>query len=103
MSDEKTITQGDLSRPILARAFDETGFIDLTLFTGGITFKMVGPTTITGTAVGDAIGNLTYTFTAGQTATVGDYVATFRGVDGSGKAQTFPEGTRLRVRIIAAL
>ncbi len=103
MTDEKTITAGDLSRPIRARAFDEAGFIDLTLFTGGVTFKMVGPVTITGAAIVDAIGNLTYTFTTGQTATVGDYVATFTGIDGTGKAQTFPEGTRLKVRIIAAL
>lgn len=103
MSDEITIRQGDLSRPIRAKAFDADGFINLTLFTSGITFKMVGPTTVQGAAVGDASGNLTYTFGAGQTATVGEYVATFTGVDGSGKAQTFPQGTNLRITIIPAL
>jgi hypothetical protein len=103
MSDEITLRQGDLARPIQARAFDEDGVINLTLFTGGITFKMVGPTTVTGAAVGDAQGNLTYTFTAGQTSVVGEYVATFTGTDGSGKPQTFPQGTNLRVTIVPAL
>ena len=103
MSDEITIRQNDLSRPVLAKAFDASGFINLTLFSGGITFRMVGPVTVQGAATGDALGNLSYTFTAGQTATVGEYVATFTGIDGSGHPQTFPQGTNLRVTIIAAL
>ena len=103
MSDEIRIRQNDLSEPIRAKAFNASGFVNLTLFTGGLTFKMVGPVSVQGAAVGDANGNLTYTFANGETATPGTYEATFRGVDGAGKAQTFPQGTNLRVIVVPAL
>lgn len=103
MTDHIPLRQFDLSRPIRALAFDDAQRIDLTVFTGGITFKMVGPVTRSGAATGDAIGNLTYVLQAGDTDVVGEYVATFRGVDGSGKPQTFPQGTNLRITVVKAL
>jgi hypothetical protein len=103
MTDELTIRQGDTSRPVRARAFDADGFIDLTVFTGGIVFRMTGAATVQGAATGDADGNLSYTFAAGETDTVGEYEAVFVATDGSGKVQTFPQATNLRVTIVAAI
>lgn len=103
MSDKKTIRQYDVPKTINTRAFNASGFVDLTQFTGGITFKMVGPVTIQGSATGDANGNLSFTLTGTQTDVPGTYEATFRGIDGSGTPQTFPEETNLHVVIVPAL
>lgn len=102
LTDHITVRAGDTATPVRAKAFDAAGFVDLTVF-ASITFKMVGPVTVEGAATGDASGNLTYQWQAGQTGTIGDYEATFTGVDGSGKAQTFPQGANLRITIVAAL
>lgn len=103
MSDLMRIRQGNTHKPVEAIAFTGAGFVDLTVFTGGITFKMTGPATVQGAAAGDAQGNLVYWFAAGQTDVIGVYAATFTGLDASGKPQTFPEGTNLTIEIVAAL
>src|SRR5438105_6391101 len=103
MNDERIIRQGDVPKTIRTRAYNADGYIDLTQFTGGITFRMVGPVTITGAAAGDASGNLSCVLDGTDADVVGEYQLTFRGLDGSGTPQTFPESTNLKIRIIAAL
>lgn len=102
LTTEITITQGDTATPIQARAFTADDFVDLTAF-ASVAFRMVGPVTITGAATGDALGNLSYTWAAGNTATVGEYQAVWIATDGSGKTQTFPQGASLTVTIVAAV
>lgn len=102
MSDVRELRQGDTPKTIRARAFTSSAFIDLTTYTS-LTFKMAGPTTIEGAAIGDANGYLEYTFTGAQLDVLGEYAATFRGVDANGQPQTFPESTNLRVKVIPAL
>jgi hypothetical protein len=95
-----TIRQGDTATPLTAKAFDADGYTDLTAF-ASIAFRMVGPDTITGAATGDALGNLSYAWASGDTDTVGEYDAVWVCTDGSGKTQTFPQGTNLTVTIVA--
>jgi hypothetical protein len=65
------------------KAMDFTGWTSLT-------FLMVGPRTITGSASGDALGNLQYDWQPGDTNAPGAYRAWFSGVSPEGKKQTFP-------------
>lgn len=102
MSDHKELRQGDTPKTIRARAFTEDGFVDLSAYTG-LTFRMVGPAVVEGAASGNAQGWLFFTFTGTQLDTLGDYVATWRGVGPDGQPQTFPETTNLKVKIIPAL
>lgn len=102
LSDRITITAGDEATPLRARAFTSEGYVDLTVF-ASVAFRMVGPVTVTGAATGDASGNLSYTWGAGDTATPGEYQAVWRCTDGSGKVQTFPQGASLTVEIVAAI
>jgi hypothetical protein len=55
------------------RAFDFTGWTSLVA-------TVSGPVTVSGSAVGDSRGTLTYTWTSGQTAAPGDYAVFVRGV-----------------------
>ncbi|HET9893218.1 MAG TPA: hypothetical protein VFQ42_22260 [Mycobacterium sp.] len=106
MADSLTfpIRQGDLLPALTAVAFKLSGAVDFTAYTGGITFRMVkGSTVITGTATGDALGNLTYQWQSGDTAIAGTYAATFHGVDGGGRPQTFPTDRNLTVVIVPAI
>lgn len=102
LTDHLTITAGDTATPIRARAYDADGYVDLTVF-ASVQFRMVGPATVQGAATGDALGNLSYAWGAGQTDTPGEYQAVWRCTDGSGKMQTFPQGGALAVTIVAAL
>jgi hypothetical protein len=102
LTDRITLTAGDTATPIRARAFTADGYVNLTVF-ASIAFRMVGPVTVTGAATGDALGNLSYAWAAGDTATVGDYQAVWLATDGSGKTQTFPQGASLTVTIVAAV
>lgn len=97
--------QGDRLPSLQAKAFtDAGGIVDLTTFTGGITFRMVnGATVITGAASGDAQGNLTYNWGASDTATPGTYAAVFIATDSGGKKQTFPTGDNLQVVIVPSI
>lgn len=62
---------GDLL-PALALEVSEGGApFDFTGWT--LTITVDGPVTVTGAATGDASGNITYAWTAGQTAMPGDY------------------------------
>ena len=92
--------QGDRLPAIKAQAFTETGAVDLTTF-ASITFRMVcGSTVVTGTASGDASGNLTYNLGASDTAVAGTYNAYFIGTDGLGNKETFPTGENLTVVVV---
>jgi hypothetical protein len=102
LTDRITLTAGDTATPIRARAFTPDGYVDLTVF-ASVAFRMVGPVTITGAATGDALGNLSYAWAAGDTATPGEYAAVWRCTDSSGKTQTFPQGGSLTVTIVAAV
>jgi hypothetical protein len=102
LSDRISITAGDTATPLRARAFTADGYVDLTVF-ASVAFRMVGPVTIAGAATGDALGNLSYAWGAGDTATVGEYQAVWRCTDGSGKVQTFPQGASLTVVITPAV
>lgn len=101
MSDHKQLRQGETPKTIRVRAFTSTGFPDLTTYTG-LTFKMWGPSTIEGAAVGYADGYLEYTFTGTQLDVLGSYEAEFRGVRPNGQPATFPTATNLRITVIPA-
>lgn len=102
MSQTHFMRQNDRLPTIKALAFTEDVLVNLTAFTS-FTFKMVGPVTKTGTATGNAQGELEYAWAAGDTAEVGTYAAVFIATDGSGKTQTFPTGTNLEVIVVPAI
>lgn len=94
---DPNMRQGDRLPPVTASAFTAAGFIDFTAFSS-ITFRMVsGSTVVTGTATGDAHGNLSYAWQAGDTNVPGTYEAVFIATDDSGKLQTFPTDTNLTI------
>lgn len=97
--------QGSTHRPLRAIAFTETARVDFPAeFPGGVTFKMTnGSTTITGTATGDANGNLVYQWQTHDLDVAGTYAAVFVGTDGAGKTETFPTGTNLTIVIVSTL
>ena len=100
----QTFRQNDREWPLVCQAFDANGLKDLTIFTGGIVFKMVsGATVVTGTATGDAQGNLTYPWGATDLALPGTYAATFTGTDAGSKKGTMPSGFNLTIIVIPAL
>lgn len=101
MSDHKSLRKGETPKTIRVRAFTASEFPDLTTYTG-LTFKMVGPVTIEGAAVGFANGYLEYTFTGAELDVLGEYQAEFHGVRPNGQPATFPTATNLRITIIAA-
>jgi hypothetical protein len=87
------VRQNSIHRPLRVVAFTEAGVVDFpTEFPNGVTFKMTsGATTIaSGAAAGDALGNLSYQWQAGDLATTGTYAATFTGTDSLGRTETFP-------------
>lgn len=96
LTDHLTITAGDTATPIRARAYDADGYVDLTVF-ASVQFRMVGPVTVQGAATGDALGNLAYQPVSGDTATPGEYTATWVCTDGSGRTQTFGRGLRITI------
>src|SRR5262245_12724747 len=86
------VPQGTLL-PVLKESFaDSAGVIDFTQFSS-IAWTMKhndGSPTVTGSATGDALGNVTYTWVAGDTATKGTYQGYFIGTTAGGKTQRFP-------------
>lgn len=101
MSDEKILNQNETPKTIRARAFTSEDYVDLTTWTS-LTFKMTGPATIEGAAIGDAAGYASYTFTGTELVVPGTYAAQFRGIDASGQPRTIPEATKLRVVVVPA-
>lgn len=104
--------KGSTHRPLRAKAFTESAPVDFpTEFPGGVTFKMVGRATgtvVTGSAVGDALGNLTYQWATGNLNVIDTYDAAFTATDGSGRPEIMPTESsiaepNLVVRVIAAL
>lgn len=96
-----TMHQGDLLPIVRARAFDAGAFLNLPALFTSIAFRMVsGSTVITGPATGDANGNLTYTWQAGDTAVPGTYEACFIGTTAGGQVQTLPSSTHLTIVIL---
>lgn len=96
--------QGDLLPILRARAFDADAFLNLPSLFTSIVFRMVsGSTVIEGPATGDASGNLTYTWQAGDTDVPGTYSAVFVGTTAGGKTQTLPSDTNLQVVITPAI
>ncbi len=98
----REVRQNDRLPTMTAVAFSEGARVDLTVF-ASIAFRMVasdGTVKIAaGAATGDANGNLSYAWAAGDTDTVGEYEAVFKATDGTGKVQTFPTGYNLKVVI----
>lgn len=91
-------------RPLRATAFKRGSFVDFPAeFPGGIMFKMVGPVTITGSATGDAVGELIYQWGTHDLDVAGTYAAAFIGTDGSGKTETIPTETNSEIVVIPAL
>ena len=98
------IRQGDLLPAITVQVFNVIGAVDLTAFSGGITFRMVkGTTVITGAASGTSGGLATYQWQNGNTDIAGIYAAVFVGIDGGGRHETFPTAQNLSVVIVAAI
>lgn len=97
--------QGMTHRPLLAVAFTSAGPVNFPAeFPGGVTFRMVrGTTVVAGSAAGDASGNLTYAWGATDLDVAGTYSAYFVGTDGSGKKETFPDGTNLEIVVVPTI
>jgi len=95
--------QNDRLPALEVRAFTASGNVDLTAY-ASIAFRMVsGSTVVTGVATGDVNGLLTYAWGSGDLAVVGVYDAVFLATDGTGRVQTFPTGTNLKIEVIAAI
>jgi uncharacterized protein YfaS (alpha-2-macroglobulin family) len=56
-----------------------------------------GATVVTGSATGDASGNMTYQWATTDLDVVGTYSARFKATDGSGKTESFPRGYNLTI------
>lgn len=98
-----TRRQGDQLPAIRAVAYSETGLIDFTQFTS-IAFRMVsGGTVVTGQALGDQNGNLTYTPASSDFSVPGTYSAVFIATDPTGKKETFPMGSNLTVMVVPSI
>jgi len=97
--------QGATHRPLRVVAFTQLALVDfLSEFPGGVTFRMVaGSIVITGTAVGDSQGGLTYQWQDGQLDVPGTYQAYFIGTDGIGRTETFPDGTNLEIEVVPTI
>lgn len=91
--------QGATHRPLRAIAFTELAMVDFVAeFPGGVTFKMTsGATVITGAAVGDAVGNLTYQWATHDLDTTGTYAAHFTATDGAGRKEVFPTDNDIEI------
>lgn len=99
------IRQNDRLPPYQAYAYTAKAPVDLTAYSS-LSFKMVhssGSPIITGSAVGDAQGNLSYPWASGDTAVPGMYAAVFKGIDSGGKVQTFPTDENLSIEIVPAI
>lgn len=97
--------QGSTHRPLLCIAFTSTARVNFPAeFPGGVTFRMVkGSTVITGAAVGDASGNLSYQWGATDLDIVGTYAGYFIATDGSGRKETLPSGYNLAIEVVATI
>jgi len=97
--------QGATHRPLEANAFNAARRINFPEeFPGGVAFLMVqGSTRITGPAIGDEVGNLTYAWGTHDLDVPGTYAGYFTAVDGSGATQTFPDGTNLQIVVTPTL
>ena len=101
------IKQGDTGLLIRSFCEDATGTpVDITGAT--VKFHM---TNINGSATGalnasgtnenaTSTGRVSYTFTAGQTANAGLYIAEWEITFGGGAIQTFPNGRQMLIRIL---
>ncbi len=91
---------GDLLPVFIADVADHGRRFDFTGWTG-LAFTLSGPVTITGSATGDSRGVLTYVWTAGQTATPGEYTAYFRGTSPApeSKIRTFEVEGVFRIQL----
>ena len=78
---------GDLLPIYEADASSCAGAFDFTGWT--LSFEMVGPVTVTGTATGNASGVLTHVWVAGDTSVPGDYQVIFHGISPAGARRTF--------------
>lgn len=90
------IREGDTLPPLITKVTTvdpvtlRRGPPDFTTWTG-LTFTMTGAgRKITGVAVGDALGTLTYNWAIGDTNAPGIYSGWFSGISPNGKPQTFP-------------
>lgn len=98
-----TRRQGDSLPAIRSVAYTEGGLIDFTQFTS-VAFRMVsGATVVTGVALGDQNGNLTYTPALNDFSVPGTYDAVFVGTDPTGKKETFPMGSNLKVVVFPSI
>ena len=86
------------AKNLIVAVTNPTGLVDFTGWT--LTFRMVGPVTITGSATGSAAGVLEYAWAAGNTATPGVYLGVFEGTDPDDKIQTFPTEGEIEIEIL---
>lgn len=103
---EVVMRQGELMPAFERHFFYEDGVVDFTLFTT-IKFRMVhvsdSSIVVEGTATGDAEGNVTYSWSAGDTDVTGNYDAVIICNEGLANQQTFPTDSNIRVTITAAI
>jgi hypothetical protein len=103
------IRQGSLLPALVTQGTRAGALVDFTTFTGGIVFKMVchhrdgTTTTVTGPATSDASGSLSYQWQPGNTDVAGTYSATFTGIDGGARPETFPTAYDLVVVVFPAI
>jgi hypothetical protein len=105
MSDPEPFRQGHTHRPLTSIAFTSTRKVDFPAeFPGGVTFRAVnGTNVITGPAVGDALGNLTYAWGPTDLDVVGHWKGYFEGTDADGKRETFPDGAEIEYDVVATI
>lgn len=94
------IIAGDLLPGVAASARSCSGRFDFTGWT--LTFEMRGPVVVTGSAAGDALGNLTYAWASGNTDFPGEYELIFRGVSPTpeSKTRTFVVSGTVRIATV---
>ena len=100
------VRQNSIHRPLRVVVYTEAGVVDFpTEFPNGVTFRMTSGATViaTGAAVGDALGNLSYQWQAGDLATAGTFTATFAGLDSLGRVETFLIGTNLEIVVVVII
>jgi hypothetical protein len=98
--------QGELLPIFQRHFFHSEGPVDFTVF-ATLKFRMVHHVNteliIEGTATGDASGNASYSWAAGDTDISGDYDAVIIGDEGLPTQQTFPTDGNIRITITAAI
>lgn len=100
-----SVRQGAIHNPLEVNIFTAVGPVNFPAeFPGGMAFRMVhGSTVVTGSATGDASGNVIYAWGTHDLDIPGTYQAYFTGTDDVGKTETFPRGFNLEITVVPTI